>query len=152
MVKGQDLDMKYSSEPVSQYSKAELTDILEKIHQLKTGSIITWSCLAGLYAHSDLALIKKYGEFVRSFGEKIGLLFQIIDDIKDVTSTKEELGKTPGKDEKAKKITYTKIFGVDHSQVIAQSLYEEIKKDQLELEKYPGDWTLLRETVSLLVI
>ena len=49
---------------------------------------------------------------LREYGQRIGLAFQIADDILDVTSTSEELGKTPGKDQAANKATYPAIYGI----------------------------------------
>ena len=52
---------------------------------------------------------------MRSFGQSIGLAFQIVDDVLDVTQTSEQLGKTAGKDTAAEKTTYPALFGVDES-------------------------------------
>jgi geranylgeranyl diphosphate synthase type II len=57
-----------------------------------------------------------------SYGENIGLAFQVIDDILDVTGTKEELGKSAGADGARGKNTYPSIFGLDTSQSIAEDL------------------------------
>jgi geranylgeranyl diphosphate synthase type II len=56
------------------------------------------------------------------YGEKIGLAFQVIDDILDVTGTKEELGKSAGADDARGKNTYPSIFGLDRSRSIARDL------------------------------
>ena len=52
---------------------------------------------------------------LRGFSQKIGLAFQIVDDVLDVTQTSEQLGKTAGKDTAAEKATYPALFGVDES-------------------------------------
>ena len=59
------------------------------------------------------------------YSQNIGLAFQIIDDILDITATQEQLGKTAGKDLKAKKVTYPALWGIEESQSIAQQLVEE---------------------------
>ena len=56
------------------------------------------------------------------FGYHVGLAFQVIDDILDVTQTSEKLGKTAGKDSKAQKATYPSIMGLEKSGQIAQEL------------------------------
>lgn len=80
---------------------------LEQMHRLKTGAAITTSVVlpAILDGTSDAVT-----EALTRFGDLIGLLFQITDDILDVTGSEKELGKTPGKDIKEKKFTYITIF------------------------------------------
>jgi geranylgeranyl diphosphate synthase type II len=56
------------------------------------------------------------------FGYNVGLAFQVIDDILDVTQTSEKLGKTAGKDTKAQKATYPSIVGLERSRKIARQL------------------------------
>ena len=65
----------------------------------------------GLYAGADDQAVAK----LRSFGQSIGLAFQIVDDVLDVTQTSEQLGKTAGKDTAAEKATYPALFGVEQS-------------------------------------
>src|SRR5262249_8162207 len=64
-------------------------------------------------------------ETLRSYGEKIGLAFQVADDILDVTSTSEQLGKTPGKDMAARKATYPALHGIAQSEDRARQLVGE---------------------------
>jgi geranylgeranyl diphosphate synthase type II len=59
------------------------------------------------------------------YGERVGLAFQIADDILDITSTSEELGKTAGKDVRARKATYPSIHGIAASEARARQLVEE---------------------------
>lgn len=145
MVKGQAMDMKFESEDLSKYEKKELDSILREIHKLKTGSIITWSCLAGLYSHSDSTLIKKNKCPVESIGQRIGLLFQMVDDVQDKTATLEELGKTPGKDEKTGKLTYTNLHGLEGATKLARNLALDIRRD---LEEFTGDWSLILQILK----
>jgi geranylgeranyl diphosphate synthase, type II len=86
--------------------------MLEYIHRSKTGALIAASLVSGgLYAGGkDDAVVH-----LETFGRSIGLAFQIVDDVLDVTQTSEQLGKTAGKDTAAKKATYPALFGVDES-------------------------------------
>jgi geranylgeranyl diphosphate synthase type II len=87
-------------------------ETLEYIHRAKTAALITASVVSGgLYGGADDPTIEK----LRSFGQSIGLAFQIVDDILDVTQTSEQLGKTAGKDTVAEKATYPALFGIEGS-------------------------------------
>jgi geranylgeranyl diphosphate synthase, type II len=95
---------------------------LEYIHRSKTGAMITASVVVGgIIAGASEEQIDK----LREYGNRIGLAFQIADDILDVTSTSEQLGKTPGKDQAANKATYPAIHGLQASNVRARQLVEE---------------------------
>jgi geranylgeranyl pyrophosphate synthase len=110
MVVGQQMDLEAEGRPVSSAA-------LEDIHRNKTGALIAFSVTAGAMiaeaSESDVAAVGEYGE-------KIGLLFQIVDDLLDVTATTEQLGKTAGKDVAAAKATYPSVIGVD-------STYERVR-------------------------
>ena len=85
---------------------------LEYIHRSKTGALITASLVSGgIYANGSLAEIQR----LRDFGRSIGLAFQIVDDVLDVTQSSEQLGKTAGKDTASEKATYPSLFGIDES-------------------------------------
>src|SRR5437870_13318613 len=85
---------------------------LERIHRYKTGALITASLVTGgIYANGRHAEIQR----LRDFGRAIGLAFQIVDDVLDVTESSQQLGKTAGKDTATKKATYPSLFGVDAS-------------------------------------
>jgi geranylgeranyl diphosphate synthase, type II len=87
-------------------------EMLEYIHRAKTAALITASLVSGgLYAGAKDREVKR----LRGFGKSIGLAFQIVDDVLDVTQTSEQLGKTAGKDTAAQKVTYPALFGVDES-------------------------------------
>lgn len=97
-------------------------DTLEYIHRSKTGALLRASVLAGgIIAGADQAQL----DALRVYGENVGLAFQIADDILDVTSTREQLGKTPGKDEAALKATYPALYGVEASKQRAAELVDE---------------------------
>jgi len=95
---------------------------LEYIHRSKTGALICASVVTGgiIIGATDNQI-----ETLRAFGERIGLAFQIADDILDVTSTSEQLGKTAGKDQAALKATYPAIHGIARSQARANELVNE---------------------------
>src|SRR3954454_9993629 len=87
-------------------------ETLEYIHHSKTGALITASLVSGgIYANGSLAEIQR----LRDFGRSIGLAFQIVDDVLDVTQSSEQLGKTAGKDTASEKATYPSLFGIDES-------------------------------------
>jgi geranylgeranyl diphosphate synthase type II len=69
------------------------------------------------------------------YASYIGLAFQIVDDVLDVTGTQEELGKTPGKDQKAQKVTYPSLWGIEESKLKAQQLVEQAKAELACFEK-----------------
>ena len=95
---------------------------LEYIHRSKTGAMISASVVVGgTVAGASEEQIEK----LRRYGQRIGLAFQIADDILDVTSTSERLGKTPGKDQAANKATYPAIHGIAASQARARELVGE---------------------------
>jgi geranylgeranyl diphosphate synthase type II len=103
-------------------------DLVETIHRAKTGALITTSIISGaLYgsAHHLGALgldSQTRVHRVREFGEKIGLAFQIVDDILDMTQSSEELGKTAGKDTASIKATWPAVYGIEQSRSDADQL------------------------------
>src|SRR5438067_1165059 len=102
----------------AEHSKPDL-QMLEYIHRSKTAALIAASVVSGgLYAGANDDAVCK----LRSFGQSIGLAFQIVDDVLDVTQTSEQLGKTAGKDTAAEKVTYPSLFGIDESLRRADSL------------------------------
>jgi geranylgeranyl diphosphate synthase, type II len=105
MIGGQVVDLE------AEHTKPDLA-MLEYIHRSKTAALIGTSVVSGgLYAGADDKAVGK----LRSFGLSIGLAFQIVDDVLDVTQTSEQLGKTAGKDTVAEKATYPSLFGVEES-------------------------------------
>ncbi|MBO1350146.1 MAG: polyprenyl synthetase family protein [Hormoscilla sp. GUM202] len=122
LVGGQVVDLEYEGK-----SDVPLST-LNYIHTHKTGAllestVVSGAMLAGCPA-SDLERLSQYAK-------NIGLAFQIIDDILDITATQEELGKTAGKDLQAQKVTFPSIWGIDESKNQAHSLVKEAKA-QLE--------------------
>ena len=103
MVAGQACDLEAESREVS-------ASELEEIHRLKTGALIIGAARCGAIianaSETELAAVTDYAA-------QLGLLFQITDDLLDVTATAETLGKTPGKDQRSKKATYPALYGVE---------------------------------------
>ena len=92
---------------------------LKYIHERKTSALLCCSVrLGGMSANCTAAQLQA----LTDFGYNVGLAFQIIDDILDVTQTSEQLGKTAGKDNAAQKATYPSIIGLEKSRQIAQRL------------------------------
>ena len=92
---------------------------LQYIHRCKTAALLTASIRLG--AMSANATPKQLAALT-DFGQSLGLAFQVIDDILDVTQTTEKLGKTAGKDVKATKATYPAVFGLERSRAEAHRL------------------------------
>ena len=92
---------------------------LRYIHENKTAAILTTSVrLGAMSANAD----PKKLQTITNFGRALGLAFQVIDDILDVTQTSEKLGKSAGKDIAAKKATYPAVLGLDQSRAEAKRL------------------------------
>jgi geranylgeranyl diphosphate synthase type II len=142
MIRGQALDI----EAERLNSKGSLAQInVKTIHECKTGKIITWSCLAGLYATGDETTINKNSSHVTQLGEKFGLLFQIVDDLLDEMASASEIGKTPGKDKQAGKLTFISEYGVETTITMANNLMTEIDESISNLKKLGGNWLVIEE-------
>jgi len=120
-------------------------ETLNFIHNAKTAALIEASILMGaVYANVD----KKTYDTLSDFGRKIGLIFQIVDDILDITSTTEVLGKDVGSDEARGKLTYPSIYGLEESYRKAKTLLQE----SLELlDTIDADTTVLAEIAKFFV-
>jgi len=132
MIGGQVVDIESEGIPPT-------ADLVETIHRAKTGALITTSIVSGgLYA---TGLLQQFGlgstnsilgpacgtdedtiVRLRTFGEKIGLAFQIVDDILDMTQSSEELGKTAGKDTASIKATWPAVYEIEQSRRDADQL------------------------------
>lgn len=112
MVGGQWLDL-LGEEPGARVD----ADGLERIHRLKTGALLAASLRIGaLAAGADARRV----EALTAYGRELGLAFQIVDDVLDVTRTDAELGKTAGKDAGAGKATYPSLFGLEGAERMAR--------------------------------
>ena len=135
MVAGQQLDLEAEQREVS-------VDELRTIHARKTGALMTAAATAGALiggaSPSEL-------EIIEEFGSRLGLLFQITDDLLDVTQSTEKLGKTAGKDVSASKATYPALFGLDIARQMAE---DEFAAAYSALDNLDRDTALLRELAA----
>ena len=108
---------------------------LERIHGAKTGALIGAAVELGpLLAGTDAARRQAFGRF----GRRLGLLFQIADDILDVTGTAASLGKSPGKDAAAGKLTYPAVWGLEAARKELDALAGSLVREAEELEGGAG--------------
>jgi geranylgeranyl diphosphate synthase type II len=115
---------------------------LESIHRRKTGALITASVrLGGVYAGAG----EVADRLLTGLGDRLGLMFQISDDILDVEGSDEVLGKTAGKDARARKLTYPALHGLERSHARLAALAAESERLIGEL---PGDGRLARSLVA----
>jgi geranylgeranyl diphosphate synthase type II len=115
MVGGQVLDIQWEGKDID-------TSLVGLIHRHKTGALIAASATAGaVMGGGNEEEIRK----IEEYGGKIGLAFQIADDILDIEGDTMTLGKTAGVDEKRKKITYPAAIGIEPSKSMARQLVEE---------------------------
>jgi geranylgeranyl diphosphate synthase type II len=105
--------------------KQPTADLVESIHRAKTGALITVSIVAGGLYGMGMAQANASTDTIarlRTFGEKAGLAFQIVDDVLDMTQDSAQLGKTAGKDTASIKATWPAVFGVEQSLKDAEEL------------------------------
>jgi geranylgeranyl diphosphate synthase, type II len=134
--------------------KQPTAELVESIHRAKTGALITTSIVSGgLYGlnanpaaphHDSEGWVRR----LRTFGEKAGLAFQIIDDVLDMTQSSEELGKTAGKDTASIKATWPAVYGIDQSLKDANEL---IADAFAALEPFGDSATPLKSLAAYLV-
>lgn len=135
MVSGQQLDLDAEG-------KELLIGDIEQIHRQKTGALISAAAKAGAIvgaaSEDEIAAVEKYAA-------KLGLLFQVTDDLLDVTQGTETLGKTAGKDAAAEKATYPGHFGIEKTHEMANKILgeayealEPVKKDTALLQNLAG--------------
>lgn len=111
MLYGQELDKKYETQP------ADAQQLLE-LHSHKTGALIQAAVELGCAA---VGAPDSMCNALVSYAAELGLVFQIVDDILDVTSTTEELGKPVGSDEENDKTTFVSLYGLDGARRLAQA-------------------------------
>jgi geranylgeranyl diphosphate synthase, type II len=138
MIGGQVVDLE------AEHKKPDLAT-LEYIHRSKTAALITASVVSGgIYAGAAAPDIAH----LRIYGQSIGLAFQIVDDVLDLTQTSEQLGKTAGKDAAAEKTTYPALFGIEESLRKADTL---VDKACAELNEYGPAASTLKDLARYLV-
>jgi geranylgeranyl diphosphate synthase, type II len=139
LIAGQVADLEAEGKKVSR-------DELRYIHENKTAAMITTSVrLGAMSANADVKKLRA----ITKFGYSLGLAFQVIDDILDVTQTSEKLGKSAGKDVAAQKATYPAVIGLEASRVEARRLTN-AAQNALKIFGKEGD--PLREIANYLLV
>ncbi|MFO7727392.1 MAG: polyprenyl synthetase family protein [Desulfonatronovibrio sp.] len=110
-------------------------DSLKKMHAMKTGALIRSSCVCGALLAASAGAGQKDVSNAADFGESIGLAFQIVDDILDITGDEKSLGKPVGSDQSSDKATYPRFLGLDRSRKLAQ---ESVDRARHSLKDYSG--------------
>jgi len=118
MIAGQVFDLEAEGQPLDAAR-------LETIHRAKTGALLSTSVWLGAYLGGASPA---EAEQVLNFGRKIGLAFQIVDDVLDETETKETLGKTAGKDRERGKATYPALYGIERSREMVREVTEQARR------------------------
>ena len=138
MIGGQVIDVKETGHAVSK-------DVLDTIYELKTGALIECAMMIGAIlggaSNAEIQSVEKIAHYV-------GVAFQIQDDILDVTSTEEVLGKPIHSDEKNEKTTYVTLYGIEK----ASAVVEERSKEAIALlHELPGENDYLEELIIKLI-
>lgn len=141
MIGGQVVDIETEGMTVDQVN----IERLEYIHLLKTAALLESSLMIGAILGGATA---EEVAIMEQIGRKVGIAFQIQDDVLDVTSSMEVLGKPIGSDEKNNKVTYVTLVGLDR----AQAEVARLSNEALELvEKLPVESEFLKETILYLI-
>jgi len=119
-------------------------DTLRGLHALKTGRLIGASVrmpltLGGISEDATIPY--------RRFADELGVLFQIVDDILDVTGSDEELGKPQGSDERHGKVTYVSLFGLDRAREQAAQSHEKARAALEAIDGATGDLELITDFI-----
>lgn len=137
MVGGQIIDLASEGKTVNE-------EILTEMYILKTGALLKASCVLGVLAGGgDDDMIKSAARYA----ESLGMAFQIIDDVLDVTGDETVLGKPIGSDAESKKVTFVTLLGIENAKRRAAYYTDEAKKT---LEKFPNNEFLMDLTKYLL--
>ncbi len=138
MVEGQQMDLEAEGKEIS-------IETIEDIHRKKTGALINASaCVGAVIAdpkESDLAAIS-------NFGENIGLLFQMTDDLLDISESSATLGKTAGKDLASAKATYPSVIGIEATVAGAEQVYIAALK---ALDPLSGETQILKQIAEYII-
>jgi geranylgeranyl pyrophosphate synthase len=138
MVAGQIFDLAAEKQTISGAD-------LERIHRAKTGAMIVASARCGaIIAEAQESELKS----ISIYAAQLGLLFQIVDDLLDVSGTSTDLGKTPGKDARAEKATYPALYGFESAHNFAAETYQNCLAALDQIEK-PIE--LLREIAGFIL-
>ena len=138
MIAGQVMDLEATNRPVT-------ASLVEQIHRSKTAALFRAAVRMGAIGAGASA---EQLNALSCFAENAGLAFQIADDILDVESSSESLGKTAGKDQAQKKLTYPAAFGLERSREIAGQCIDQANR---ALEPFGNSGARLKELARFLV-
>ena len=131
-------------EPAARGPAGSQADFLRRLHALKTGRLIAASV-------GVVLALKALGEPetipYRRFAEELGVLFQIVDDILDVTGSDEELGKPHGSDERHGKLTYVSLFGLDEARKLAAESHRKAHEALAAVDGDPRDLSQITDFI-----
>lgn len=131
---------------LSSVGKSLTVEQLENMHRLKTGALLTASIFLGAY--SSKIPTEQEKNALNAYARAIGLAFQVVDDILDVTADSADLGKTAGKDDANHKPTYVSLLGLEKSRQLA----EKLRKDAyVALSIFDKKADYLRQLADLVV-
>jgi geranylgeranyl diphosphate synthase type II len=138
MIAGQVMDILAEGAPID-------ATTLDHLHRAKTGALITASVRAGgLLGDAGVTELRR----LTSYAEAIGLAFQIVDDVLDLTATSGQLGKTPGKDVKVGKATFPALYGLEQSRQMA---YQLVEAAMAETDQLNRDATRLQQLAHYMI-
>lgn len=128
MVAGQMLDLYREGNSIA---TAQKENLVKQIEEMKTGRLLRYACEAGaVLGHAT----PKQRQSLIDYSRKIGIAFQIADDILDVEGSQELVGKTLKKDETQNKLTFISIYGLDGAKKMAHELIAQAKESLKELD------------------
>lgn len=132
MVGGQMEDLEAGAQVEDEDSDTPAAERLDRIHRHKTGALLEASVdVAAVWAETDYEIRER----LHDYGSRLGLAFQISDDLLDLTATAEELGKSPGKDIEQNKLTWISLYGEEKTRIRLR----DIEKEMLDLaEAFEG--------------
>lgn len=139
MVGGQVIDLESEGKQVT-------SDTVFEMYRLKTGALIRAASVIGCILAGAPEELQKTAAV---YAEKLGVAFQVIDDILDHEGDSEKLGKPTGSDEKNNKNTFVSLIGIEECRKLAKSLTEEAIT---ALEQFPGDISALKELTETLLL
>lgn len=142
MIYGQFLDMNLNK--IDFEDEKSRKELISKMQKLKTGALLKASIeIAAILSSAD----KSQAQALKSYAEKLGLAFQITDDVLDCTSSTEELGKTAGKDKAQGKLTFVQEHGLEQAKELAIKLVSEAIEEIQSTDLYTDKLELIAKYV-----
>ena len=141
MAGGQCLDIEAEGKPLE-------LDELQVLHAAKTGALIRVAVQLGALSSGVVKIGDEHYNLLTQYGNHIGLAFQVMDDVLDVTASTQQLGKPAGSDEALDKNTFPKLLGIEQARAMAQDL---VGQSLDLLANMPQDTRLLEDLAHLVV-